>query len=64
MGKGREQEWRFPSGRKERIVFAYVSLRLGKGISLLSDDLWYSVLFNVYVDLFLKAKICINILHV
>lgn len=27
----------------------------------LSDDLWYSSLFNIYVDLFLKAKFCINI---
>lgn len=44
--------------------FSYVSPRLGKGISLLNDDLWYSVLFNVYVNLFLKAKIYLNTLHV
>lgn len=49
MGKGREQDWRFPSGRKERVIFAYSGLKLGEGIRFfffLSDSLWFSVLFN------------------
>ena len=67
MGEGKEQDWTFPTGRKERVDFAYSRLKLAKGIRFsffLSDGLWYSVLFNVHVGLFLKAKICINILHV
>lgn len=64
-GEGREQDWRFPSGGKERVVFAYSRQKLVKEITFfLSDGVWYSVLCNVHVGLFLKAKIYINILHV
>lgn len=55
VGKGERVRLEISRSRKERVVFPYSSLKLGKGIRLsffLSDGLWFSVLFNVCVGLF------------